>query len=144
MANMKKFSAAGPSRARKATPKGKSLSTKKKSPARALEKPGKETPLNLQETLWQLVASIPPGRVATYGQLARLAGYPRHARYVGATLRHLPHGSTLPWFRVLRSSGELAFPVASAAWKLQKALLEREDVIFKGMKVALKQYQWEL
>lgn len=97
----------------------------------------------LKESLWQLVAAIPRGKVATYGQLARLAGYPSHARYVGTTLRHLPKGTTLPWFRVLRSSGEPAFPPASAAWKKQKALLEAEGVIFRGMKVPLKQYQWD-
>lgn len=97
----------------------------------------------LKETLWQLVAAIPKGKVATYGQLARLAGYPSHARYVGTTLRHLPKGTTLPWFRVLRSSGDLAFPQGSTAWKRQQGLLEAEGVIFKGMKVSLAQYQWD-
>ena len=96
----------------------------------------------LKQSLWQLVAAIPRGQVATYGQLARLAGYPSHARYVGTTLRNLPKGTTLPWFRVLRSSGELAFPPGSAAWKKQKALLTDEGVLFTGMKVSLKQYQW--
>lgn len=96
----------------------------------------------LKETLWQLVAAIPRGKVATYGQLARLAGYPSHARYVGTTLNRLPRDSALPWFRVLRSSGEPAFPAGSAAWKKQKALLEAERVLFQGMKVSLKQYQW--
>jgi methylated-DNA-protein-cysteine methyltransferase-like protein len=97
----------------------------------------------LKETLWQLVAAIPKGKVATYGQLARLAGYPSHARYVGTTLNRLPRDSTLPWFRVLRSSGELAFPAGSAAWKRQKTLLEAEGVLIKGMKLSLKQYQWQ-
>ncbi|MES2604294.1 MAG: cysteine methyltransferase, partial [Pseudomonadota bacterium] len=59
-------------------------------------------------------------------------------------LRHLPKGTTLPWFRVLRSSGEPAFPPASAAWKKQKGMLEAEGVIFRGMKVPLKQYQWDV
>lgn len=97
----------------------------------------------LKQTLWQLVAAIPKGRVSTYGQLARLAGYPSHSRYVGTTLRHLPKGTTLPWFRVVRSSGEPAFPPGSVAYKRQKALLEAEGVIFKGMKVSLQQYQWD-
>jgi methylated-DNA-protein-cysteine methyltransferase-like protein len=98
----------------------------------------------LKESLWQLVAAIPRGQVATYGQLARLAGYSSHARFVGTTLCNLPNGTTLPWFRVLRSSGELAFPPGSAAWKRQKALLEAEGVIFTAMKVSLKQYQWQV
>lgn len=98
---------------------------------------------SLRELIWQIVATIPRGKVATYGQIARLCGYPSHARYVGTTMKDLPRGSKLPWFRVLRSSGELAFPPGSAAYKKQKELLERENVIFKGYKVALKQYQWD-
>jgi methylated-DNA-protein-cysteine methyltransferase-like protein len=59
-------------------------------------------------------------------------------------MKHLPRGTKLPWHRVLKSNGELAFPVASAPYKRQKDLLEREKVLFRGGKVALKQYQWEI
>ena len=97
---------------------------------------------SLKEEIWQLVASIPAGRVATYGQLARLAGLPNHARYVGTTLKNLPKGTTLPWFRVLKSNGELAFPAASPAWKKQKKLLEVEGILMQGMKVQLSVYQY--
>jgi methylated-DNA-protein-cysteine methyltransferase-like protein len=98
---------------------------------------------SLRETIWQVVAGIPRGRVASYGQVARLCGYPSHSRYVGTTMKHLPKGTKLPWWRVLKSDGALAFPVASAPYKRQKELLEREKVIFKGGKVPLKQYQWD-
>jgi methylated-DNA-protein-cysteine methyltransferase-like protein len=98
---------------------------------------------SLRELIWQVVASIPRGKVASYGQIARLCGYPSHSRYVGTTMKDLPKGSKLPWFRVLKSDGALAFPVASAPYKRQKELLEREKVIFKGGKVPLKQYQWD-
>lgn len=98
---------------------------------------------SLRELIWQVVATIPRGKVASYGQIARLCGYPSHARYVGTTMKNLPKGTKLPWYRVLRSSGELAFPVASAAYKKQKELLEREKVIFKRCRVSLKQYQWD-
>jgi methylated-DNA-protein-cysteine methyltransferase-like protein len=98
---------------------------------------------SLRELIWQVVASIPRGKVASYGQIARLCGYPSHSRYVGTTMKDLPRGSKLPWFRVLKSDGALAFPPASAAYKKQKELLEREKVIFKGFKVPLKQYQWD-
>ncbi len=72
-----------------------------------------------------------------------LAASPGHARYVGTTLKQLPQGSTLPWFRVLRSAGELAFASGAAAWKRQQGLLEAEGVQFKGLKVPLQQYQWQ-
>lgn len=98
---------------------------------------------SLRELIWQVVASIPRGKVASYGQIARLCGYPSHSRYVGTTMKDLPKGSKLPWFRVLKSNGALAFPVASAPYKRQKGLLEKEQVLFKGGKVPLKQYQWD-
>jgi methylated-DNA-protein-cysteine methyltransferase related protein len=98
---------------------------------------------SLKEEIWQLVASIPAGRVATYGQLARLAGFPNHARYVGTTLRQLPKGTALPWFRVLKSNGELAFPAGSPAWKRQKSHLEAEGILMRGMKVPLGVCQYE-
>ncbi|MES2626501.1 MAG: MGMT family protein [Pseudomonadota bacterium] len=98
---------------------------------------------SLKEEIWQLVASIPRGKVATYGQLARLAGFPNHARYVGTTLKQLPKGTTLPWFRVLKSNGELAFPAGSPAWKRQKKHLEAEGILMKQMKVPLTTYQYE-
>lgn len=98
---------------------------------------------SLRELIWQVVASIPRGKVASYGQVARLCGYPSHSRYVGSTMKDLPRGTKLPWFRVLKSNGALAFPVASAPYKRQKELLEHEKVIFKGGKVPLKQYQWD-
>ena len=98
---------------------------------------------SLREEIWQLVAAIPRGKVATYGQIARLAGYPGHSRYVGTTLKNLPAGSTLPWFRVLLGNGALAFAPGGEAWQRQKSLLETEGVLFKAMRVPLKQYQWE-
>ena len=98
---------------------------------------------SLRELIWQIVATIPRGKVATYGQIARLCGYPSHARYVGTTMKNLPKGSKLPWHRVLRSNGELAFPVASAPYKKQKDLLEREKVIFRNYKVPLREFRWD-
>lgn len=102
------------------------------------------TGLSLREEIWQWVAAIPPGRVATYGQIARLAGFPRHARYVGTTLKNLPKGSTLPWYRVLRGTGESAFPPGTPGYRRQRALLQDEGVMLLSGKVALKQFQWEL
>lgn len=98
----------------------------------------------LQEEIWQWVAAVPPGKVASYGQIARLAGYPRHARYVGAILRQLPIDSSLPWFRILRSNGELAFPAGSKAWHRQKNQLADDGVLLINQRVQMRLYQWDL
>lgn len=99
--------------------------------------------LSLDAIIWQVVASIPEGRVATYGQIARLAGSPRHARYVGATLRKLPKGSSLPWYRVVNARGEISFPQGGGQYEQQRALLEAEDVTFYKGKLSLKIYGWQ-
>lgn len=96
-----------------------------------------------QQEIWQWLAAVPRGRVASYGQLARLAGHPRHARHVGSILRRLPADSRLPWHRILRSSGELAFPAGSAAWERQRDRLEAEGVVLVGGRVNLARYGWK-
>ncbi len=98
--------------------------------------------LKLDEIIWQVVASIPKGNVATYGQIAKLAGYPNHARYVGATLKRLPSDTALPWHRVVNAKGELTFPDSSDHYKRQKSLLEAEGIKFNGTKLCLSHYGW--
>lgn len=96
--------------------------------------------LEINEIIWQVVAAIPKGNVATYGQIAKLAGYPNHARYVGATLKNLPSDSSLPWHRVVNSKGALAFPIDSEQYQKQKALLEAEGIKFKSHTLSLNTY----
>ena len=72
------------------------------------------------------VDSIPRGRVATYGDVAREAGLPRNARFVGRVLRRLPRGSKLPWHRVVNSGGTSSLRGASA--REQRRRLTREGV----------------
>ena len=60
------------------------------------------------QRVWQIVASIPEGCVATYGDVAQLAGSPRAARQVGGVLKRLPEGSTLPWHRVVNRHGDIS------------------------------------
>ncbi|MFK7793917.1 MAG: MGMT family protein [Gammaproteobacteria bacterium] len=96
--------------------------------------------LNLNEIIWQIVAAIPKGKVCTYGQIARSAGYPSHARYVGSTLRNLPKNSRLPWHRVVNAQGKISFPPDSEAYNRQKSLLESEGVVFIDKKLSLKDY----
>ena len=56
--------------------------------------------------IWETIQDIPPGCVASYGQIAEIAGIPRGARQVGYALRHTPAELELPWHRVIQSSGE--------------------------------------
>ncbi|PRQ08427.1 MGMT family protein [Enhygromyxa salina] len=74
------------------------------------------------------VAAIPPGRVASYGQVALLAGLPGRARLVGRVLSHLPPGSEVPWQRVVNARGEISLSDRAAA--RQRRLLEAEGVCF--------------
>jgi alkylated DNA nucleotide flippase Atl1/3-methyladenine DNA glycosylase AlkD len=82
--------------------------------------------------------------VATYGQVAALAGLPRHARLVGYALHALPEGSELPWQRVINSRGEVS-PRAMPGWDgYQRHLLEEEGVRFDAAgRASLKRYLWE-
>lgn len=91
----------------------------------------------------QVVGSIPKGKVSTYGQVAKLAGYPGYARQVGATLRNLPRDTQLPWFRVLNAQGRISLPMGSEGYLRQKTLLEDEGIQFQGDKVLLKDYGWQ-
>lgn len=84
---------------------------------------------------------IPHGSVATYGQIATLIGYPRHARFVGATLRNLPKDSRLPWYRVVSSA--LRISQRGDGEARQRRLLEAEDITFIGDRIA-KQHKWKL
>lgn len=95
----------------------------------------------INEIIWQVVAAIPKGSVATYGDIAKQAGYPNHARYVGRTLKNLPAESSLPWHRVVNAKGELSFAKNSEQYQKQRALLESEGVRFKLFKLSLKTYR---
>jgi methylated-DNA-protein-cysteine methyltransferase-like protein len=92
--------------------------------------------------VFQVIAQIPAGFVATYGQIAALAGMPGAARYVGYCLRGLPKGSKLPWQRVIGAGGRIAFPAGSDAFERQAKRLRKEGVIVNNGRISLKQFQW--
>lgn len=85
---------------------------------------------------------IPPGRVATYGQVAREAGLPGRARLVGLVLSQLPEGTGLPWHRVVGASGVIS-PRPSGGHKDQANRLMREGVLPIGGRVPMAQYTWQ-
>lgn len=110
--------------------------------SRKTSQTGPGDPLSPQERIWQVVAAIPRGRVATYGQVAALAGMPRHARLVGRTLAHLPAGSRLPWHRVVNAALAISPRGDDRAMAAQRRRLEREGVTFVGTRIA-RNHHWD-
>ena len=86
-----------------------------------------------------MVEEIPEGRVATYGQIAKLTGRDKNARLVGKILSHAEYYGQYPCHRVVNHAGRLA-----PGWKEQKELLEQEGVSLKDANhVDLKKYRWD-
>ncbi|MGC3981083.1 MAG: MGMT family protein [Steroidobacteraceae bacterium] len=101
------------------------------------------SPSNYQ-LIYAAVRQIPKGRVATYGQIAELAGLPRQARQVGYALHSLPPRSTVPWHRVVNSQGKISLRGAGDADSRQKLRLQSEGVKFsKSGAIDLKLYRWQ-
>lgn len=98
--------------------------------------------MNSFQRIWRTVRAIPEGRVASYGQVADLAGLPGRARLVGRALGEVPDDMTVPWYRVLRSDGRIAFPAGSPQAERQKQHLQEEDVVVLNNRVKLKAFGW--
>ena len=91
-----------------------------------------------------MVRRIPRGRVATYGQVAELAGLPGHARQVGYALHALSDRSALPWHRVVNAVGAVS-PRAVPGFEVEQRIrLEMEGVLFNARgRVPLARYRWD-
>lgn len=95
------------------------------------------------EKVREIIAQIPLGNVATYGQIAVAAGNPRAARQVAWVLSSSSEKYDLPWHRVVNRKGRISLR-RGEGYGLQKALLEREGVIFdENDTIELKKYRWE-
>ena len=91
-----------------------------------------------------VVSLIPVGKVATYGQIAQLAGLPKHARLVGYVLKHMDEDVDLPWHRVMNSQGRISLnKLDESANNIQQQKLLEEGVVVIAGKVDLKKYQWK-
>lgn len=95
------------------------------------------------QRIWETVADIPPGSVASYGQVAEIAGIPRGARQVAYALRHAPRELELPWFRVVRAGGTLAFERGSDQFRKQSGLLAEDGVAMLNGKIDMQRYRWQ-
>ncbi len=94
------------------------------------------------QRIWQVIGLIPQGKVASYGQVADLAGLPGNARLVSKALKHAPTELRLPWFRVVNSQRKISFPFATPMYQKQKSYLASEGVVFTGRTIS-KENLWQ-
>jgi methylated-DNA-protein-cysteine methyltransferase-like protein len=100
---------------------------------------------NFFERVYRVVERIPRGRVASYGQIAALLGYPRAARTVGWALASLPEAraASVPWQRVINRAGRISISRADLSPSYQRQLLEAEGVVFDDYdRVDMNRYGW--
>jgi len=95
---------------------------------------------NHHARIYAAIAAIPRGRVASYGAIAARAGLPGRARLVGRLLGEAPHGMLLPWYRVLRASGQIALPPGSRGFREQCRLLRAEGIEIRNGRVPLSRF----
>jgi methylated-DNA-protein-cysteine methyltransferase-like protein len=94
--------------------------------APSLSSPSGENPA--LQAYWDVVAMIPHGKVSTYGEVARMAGFPGRARQAGMAMRTVPPGMNLPWYRVVGAGGRIVFAKSSANFREQARRLRAEGV----------------
>lgn len=97
---------------------------------------------SLYEQIYEVVRQVPPGKVATYGQIAKIVGYCT-PRMVGYAMAALPHGMEVPWQRVINHKGEISTRSRGDGALRQRRLLRAEGIRFdrKG-RINLKKVRW--
>ena len=102
-------------------------------------------PASARERIYAAARRVPRGKVATYGQIAELAGLPGHARQVGYAMAAIGTSSTVPWQRIINAQGRVSVRSAGVGSTIiQQQLLEREGVVFDdGGCVSLRRFQWK-
>jgi methylated-DNA-protein-cysteine methyltransferase-like protein len=95
------------------------------------------------QIFYSIIKKIPQGRVATYGQIAMLAGMPGQARRVGYALYNLPDAKAVPWHRVINAQGQIS-RLPDPEWRnIQRSLLVAEGVVFDSKdRIDLNVFQW--
>jgi methylated-DNA-protein-cysteine methyltransferase-like protein len=102
----------------------------------SVEEPSKD------QKIWLVVLAIPLGKVASYGQVAAMAGLGRQARYIGRALGKLSEGHSVPWYRVIRSNGQIAFAPGSETYQEQVSRLQEEGVDVVNGRVSMSRFGW--
>jgi len=101
---------------------------------------------SLYKKIYATVKRIPRGKVASYGQVARVAGLERHARMVGYALHALSEDDieNVPWQRVINAQGHISIRSNPLAAKIQRKILEQEGIVFDDRdKVDFKKFGWK-
>lgn len=95
------------------------------------------------QEVYNIVTQIPPGKIATYGQIAAMLGSPHGARTVGWAMQSAPEDLRLPCHRVVNRLGEMAPGYAFGGSDIQRAMLEAESVVFKeDGSIDMKKHLW--
>lgn len=95
---------------------------------------------NFEQQVFACVYQIPEGKVATYGDIAKLAGMPSYARQVGKVLSRLPTDSKLPWYRIVNSQGKISLPGDRGDYQRQQLAAEGILLSTNGT-ISLKTYR---
>lgn len=96
------------------------------------------------QKIYQAVRKIPRGRVATYGDVARLAGYPGRARQVGYALHALPQGSSVPWHRIINAGGRISLPPEGGGLEQRFRLMEEGVRVDAGGRIKLTEFHFRI
>ncbi|MGB0937313.1 MAG: MGMT family protein [Colwellia sp.] len=99
------------------------------------------------QQIWKTVQLIPAGKVASYGQIADLAGLPGKARLVGKVLGKVPNqgwqSKAVPWYRVVNSQGKISLPQGSEGYIKQVCALQEENIVVLNGRIKLAEFQWQ-
>ena len=103
------------------------------------------SPDSTRQRIYAAVRRVPRGKVATYGQIAELAGLEGQARQVGYAMAAVPSSSAVPWHRIINAQGRVSMrSTGTGSTIIQQQLLEREGVVFDGGgRVSLTRFRWK-
>ncbi|OTG81036.1 MGMT family protein [Acinetobacter sp. ANC 4648] len=97
----------------------------------------------LTRQILEVISRIPYGKVASYGQIAKMAGLPKHARLVGYVLKKLESDVDIPWYRVINAQGKISLNKLNAQGEnIQQIKLAAEGIYLLNGKVNIKQFGW--
>ncbi|RSK34297.1 MGMT family protein [Bhargavaea beijingensis] len=94
------------------------------------------------ERVVKLLKEVPAGTVASYGQIARLAGNPGGARHVSRILHSMSRKHGIPWHRIVNAKGEIVISDGEAAFEQEERLREEGVPVIGGKRVDMERYRW--